>query len=144
MGAGAYVCGEETALIESLEGFRGEPRNRPPFPVVAGLLNNPTVVNNVETLASVACIFAKGADWFKTLRHRQVDRLQAVQHLAATARSPASTSSRWGITVAELLKEVGGDGAKAVQIGGASGVVRPGQRLRPRAWPSRTSPPAAR
>ena len=65
LGAGAYVCGEETALIESLEGFRGEPRNRPPFPVVAGLLDQPTVVNNVETLAAVACIFARGADWFK-------------------------------------------------------------------------------
>src|SRR5665647_1486590 len=66
MGAGAYVCGEETALIESLEGFRGEPRNRPPFPVVSGFLNRPSVINNVETLASAACIFAKGVDWFKS------------------------------------------------------------------------------
>lgn len=64
IGAGAYVCGEETALIESMEGHRGEPRNRPPFPVHTGFMDNPTVVNNVETLAWVPCIFAKGADWF--------------------------------------------------------------------------------
>ena len=60
MGAGAYVCGEETALIESLEGFRGEPRNRPPFPVDTGYLGNPTIVNNVETFAWVSCIMSKG------------------------------------------------------------------------------------
>ena len=65
MGAGAYVCGEETALIESLEGHRGEPRNRPPFPVDTGFLKQPTVVNNVETLASVTAILARGAAWFK-------------------------------------------------------------------------------
>ncbi len=67
MGAGAYVCGEETALIESLEGSRGEPRNRPPFPVVSGFLNRPSVVNNVETLAWVPCIVSKGIDWFKSV-----------------------------------------------------------------------------
>jgi [NiFe] hydrogenase diaphorase moiety large subunit len=67
MGAGAYVCGEETALIESLEGHRGEPRNRPPFPVNTGFLGRPSTVNNVETLANIACILAKGADWFKTM-----------------------------------------------------------------------------
>ncbi len=60
MGAGAYICGEETALIECLEGFRGEPRNRPPFPVNTGFMDRPTVVNNVETLAWAACILQKG------------------------------------------------------------------------------------
>jgi len=65
MGSGAYVCGEETALIESLEGCRGEPRNRPPFPVDTGYMGHPTVVNNVETLAWAACILSKGAAWFK-------------------------------------------------------------------------------
>ncbi|HOI10834.1 MAG TPA: NADH-quinone oxidoreductase subunit J, partial [Myxococcota bacterium] len=65
MGAGAYVCGEETALIESLEGHRGEPRNRPPFPVDTGFLNRPTIVNNVETFAWVASILVRGAEWFK-------------------------------------------------------------------------------
>ena len=64
-GAGAYVCGEESALIESAEGKRGEPRNRPPFPVEVGYLNQPTIVNNVETLCSTVRIIEKGADWYK-------------------------------------------------------------------------------
>jgi len=67
IGAGAYVCGEETALIESMEGQRGEPRNRPPFPVNTGFLGYPTVVNNVETLAVIPHVIAKGADWFKKI-----------------------------------------------------------------------------
>jgi len=124
MGAGAYVCGEETALIESLEGFRGEPRNRPPFPVVAGLLNNPTVVNNVETLASVAAIFANGSDWFKTFG---TDRSTGYKlfSISGDCDKPGVYEFPWGITVARLLEEVGGTGAKAVQIGGASGVCVP-------------------
>jgi len=124
MGAGAYVCGEETALIESLEGFRGEPRNRPPFPVVAGLLNNPTVVNNVETLASVAAIFAMGSDWFKTFG---TDRSTGYKlfSISGDCDKPGVYEFPWGITVARLLEEVGGTGAKAVQIGGASGVCVP-------------------
>ena len=65
MGAGAYICGEETALIESIEGQRGEPRNRPPFPVDTGFMGHPTVVNNVETFAWICTILNKGADWFK-------------------------------------------------------------------------------
>ena len=124
MGAGAYVCGEETALIESLEGFRGEPRNRPPFPVVAGLLNNPTVVNNVETLASVAAIFAKGADWFKTFGTDKSTGYKLFS-ISGDCDKPGVYEFPWGITVADLLKEVGGEGAKAVQIGGASGVCVP-------------------
>jgi [NiFe] hydrogenase diaphorase moiety large subunit len=124
MGAGAYVCGEETALIESLEGFRGEPRNRPPFPVVAGLLNNPTVVNNVETLASVAAIFAKGADWFKTFGTDKSTGYKLFS-ISGDCAKPGVYEFPWGITVADLLKEVGGEGAKAVQIGGASGICVP-------------------
>jgi [NiFe] hydrogenase diaphorase moiety large subunit len=121
MGAGAYVCGEETALIESLEGFRGEPRNRPPFPAVAGLLNNPTVVNNVETLASVAAIFAKGTDWFKAFGTDKSTGYKLFS-ISGDCEKPGVYEFPWGITVADLLKEVGGEGAKAVQIGGASGV----------------------
>ena len=132
MGAGAYVCGEETALIESLEGFRGEPRNRPPFPVVAGLLNNPTVVNNVETLASVAAIFAKGADWFKSFGTDKSTGYKLFS-ISGDCEKPGVYEFPWGITVADLLEEVGGDGAKAVQIGGASGVCVPRQGLHPRA-----------
>ncbi len=124
MGAGAYVCGEETALIESLEGFRGEPRNRPPFPVVAGLLNNPTVVNNVETLASVAAIMAKGTEWFRSFGTDKSSGYKLFS-VSGDCDKPGVYEFPWGITVAELLKEVGGEGAKAVQIGGASGVCVP-------------------
>ena len=124
LGAGAYVCGEETALIESLEGFRGEPRNRPPFPVVAGLLNNPTVVNNVETLASVACILAKGGAWFKGFGTDKSSGYKLFS-ISGDCEKPGVYEFPWGITVAELLKEVGGEGAKAVQIGGASGICVP-------------------
>jgi [NiFe] hydrogenase diaphorase moiety large subunit len=141
LGAGAYVCGEETALIESLEGFRGEPRNRPPFPVVAGLLNNPTVVNNVETLASVACIFAKGADWFKGFGTDKSTGYKLFS-VSGDCERPGVYEFPWGISVADLLKEVGGEGAKAVQIGGASGRLRAGQTS-PAPSPSRTSRRAA-
>ncbi|HBG15541.1 MAG TPA: hypothetical protein DDW93_02070, partial [Firmicutes bacterium] len=66
-GAGAYVCGEETALIESLEGNRGEPRVKPPFPGIAGLWGKPTIVNNVETLANIAPIILNGPEWFRSI-----------------------------------------------------------------------------
>ncbi len=120
MGAGAYVCGEETALIESLEGFRGEPRNRPPFPVVSGFLNRPSVVNNVETLGWVPCILAKGVDWFKSIgtSNSTGHKLFSV---SGDCEKPGVYEFPFGIMVAELLKEVGGSDAKAVQIGGASG-----------------------
>ena len=124
MGAGAYVCGGETALIESLEGFRGEPRNRPPFPAVAGLLNNPTVVNNVETLASVAAIFARGTEWFRAFGTDKSTGYKLFS-VSGDCENPGVYEFPWGITIADLLKEVGGEGAKAVQIGGASGVCVP-------------------
>jgi [NiFe] hydrogenase diaphorase moiety large subunit len=124
LGAGAYICGEETALIESLEGFRGEPRNRPPFPVVAGYRYAPTVVNNVETLASAACIFAKGVDWFKSFG---TDRSTGFKlfSISGDCAKPGVYEFPFGITIADLLKEVGGEDAKAVQIGGASGTCVP-------------------
>jgi len=124
LGAGAYICGEETALIESLEGFRGEPRNRPPFPVVAGYRYAPTVVNNVETLASAACIFAKGVEWFKSFG---TDRSTGFKlfSISGDCAQPGVYEFPFGITVADLLKEVGGEEAKAVQIGGASGTCVP-------------------
>ena len=124
MGAGAYVCGEETALIESLEGFRGEPRNRPPFPVVSGFLNRPSVVNNVETLAWVPCIISKGVDWFKSIgtENSTGHKLFSV---SGDCERPGVWEFPFGITVAELLRQVGGADAKAVQIGGASGRTVP-------------------
>ncbi len=120
MGAGAYVCGEETALIESLEGFRGEPRNRPPFPVVSGFLSRPSVVNNVETLAWVSCIFAKGVDWFKSFG-TDLSTGHKLFSVSGDCERPGVYEFPFGITVGELLNEVGGEDAKAALIGGASG-----------------------
>jgi [NiFe] hydrogenase diaphorase moiety large subunit len=124
MGAGAYVCGEETALIESLEGFRGEPRNRPPFPVVSGFLNRPSIVNNVETLAWVPCIMSKGVDWFKSIgtENSTGHKLFSV---SGDCESPGVYEFPFGIKIGELLRQVGGENAKAVQIGGASGRTVP-------------------
>ncbi|RPJ58870.1 MAG: dehydrogenase [Acidobacteria bacterium] len=120
MGAGAYVCGEETALIESLEGYRGEPRNRPPFPVDTGFEGQPTVVNNVETLAWTACILSRSAKWFRATGTEKSagGKLFSV---SGDCREPGVYEFPLGITVADLLRSVGGEGAKAVQIGGASG-----------------------
>jgi [NiFe] hydrogenase diaphorase moiety large subunit len=124
MGAGAYVCGEETALIESLEGQRGEPRNRPPFPVDTGFERRPTVVNNVETLAWIACIFARGADWFKSFGTEKSTGLKLMS-VSGDCTAPGVYEVPLGITVAQLLQTVGGEDAKAVQIGGASGQCVP-------------------
>jgi [NiFe] hydrogenase diaphorase moiety large subunit len=120
MGAGAYVCGEETALIESLEGFRGEPRNRPPFPVVSGFLNRPSVVNNVETLAWVPCILSKGMEWFSSIGTDK-SAGHKLFSVSGDCERPGVYEFPFGITVAELMCQVGGENAKAVQIGGASG-----------------------
>jgi [NiFe] hydrogenase diaphorase moiety large subunit len=124
MGAGAYVCGEETALIESLEGFRGEPRNRPPFPVNTGYLGRPSTVNNVETLADAACILAKGADWFKS-KGTEKSTGTKIFSVSGDCEKPGVYEFPLGIGIAELLAEVGGAGAKAVQVGGASGICVP-------------------
>jgi len=124
MGAGAYVCGEETALIESLEGFRGEPRNRPPFPIDTGYLGRPTIVNNVETFAWVVCVLAWGADWF---RSHGTDKSSGYKlfSVSGDCARPGVYEFPMGITLAQLLAEVGGEGAKAVQVGGASGQCVP-------------------
>ncbi|MBQ7248692.1 MAG: SLBB domain-containing protein [Deltaproteobacteria bacterium] len=120
MGSGAYVCGEETALLEALEGHRGEARNRPPFPATCGYLGKPTVVNNVETFAWIASILVKGADWFKGLGTEKSAGLKLFS-VSGDVERPGVYEFPFGITVEQLLKEVGGEGAKAVQIGGASG-----------------------
>ena len=120
MGSGAYVCGEETALIESLEGYRGEPRNRPPFPVDSGYLGRPTIVNNVETFACVTAIMAKGAAWFAAIGTERSTGPKLFSVSGDCAR-PGVYEFPMGLPVSELLHEVGGEGAKAVQIGGASG-----------------------
>ncbi len=126
LGAGAYVCGEETALIESLEGNRGEPRNRPPFPVDTGFMKNPTIVNNVETFIDAALICVKGGNWFK---EHGTDKSTGTKlfSVSGDCENPGIYELPYGITVRELLKEVGADDAKAVQVGGAGGSCIPRQ-----------------
>ena len=124
MGAGAYVCGEETALIESLEGQRGEPRNRPPFPVDTGFRDQPTVVNNVETLATVTAIFANGPEAFRALGSERSAGFKLFS-VSGDCDAPGVYEFPLGLTLRELLEKVGGAGAKAVQVGGASGVCVP-------------------
>ncbi|MDA3923796.1 MAG: SLBB domain-containing protein [Kiritimatiellae bacterium] len=120
MGSGAYVCGEETALIESLEGHRGEPRNRPPYPVNTGFNGHSTAVNNVESLAWISCILSKGSKWFSQHGTEKSTGLKLFS-VSGDCDKPGVYELPLGITVAELLVEVGGSNAKAVQIGGASG-----------------------
>ena len=95
-GAGAYICGEETALFESIEGKRGEPRNKPPFPVEVGLFGKPTAVNNVETLANVPLILAMGGEALAGDRHGGLDRAPSCSACPATSRGRASTRSSSG------------------------------------------------
>ncbi len=124
MGGGAYVCGEETALIESLEGNRGEPRNRPPFPIDMGYFNRPTAVNNVETLAWVSYIFEKGASWFKQQGTKDSAGPKLFS-ISGDCDHPGVYEFPLGIPIQELLSHVGGKDARCVQIGGASGHLIP-------------------
>ncbi|MFP4496785.1 MAG: NAD(P)H-dependent oxidoreductase subunit E [Vulcanimicrobiota bacterium] len=124
LGAGAYVCGEETALIESLEGKRGEPRDRPPFPVVVGYNGFPTAVNNVETFVDAALILEKGADWFSKYGTEKTPGMKLFS-VSGDCKNPGVYEFPMGITVKELLAKVGGSDAKAVQVGGASGSCVP-------------------
>lgn len=129
MGSGAYVCGEETALIESLEGNRGEPRNRPPFPVDTGLGGKPSIVNNVETFAWVTTIFAVGAAWFKSIGTAKSAGPKILSVSGDCAR-PGVYEIPFGTTIADLLEAVGAPGARAVQVGGASGICVPAADFR--------------
>jgi [NiFe] hydrogenase diaphorase moiety large subunit len=121
LGAGAYVCGEESALIESLEGKRGEPRNRPPFPVQKGYLDMPTVINNVETLSAVVKILVKGADWFKAMGTKESAGTKLLS-VSGDCKHPGVYEIEWGTTIRELLEMVGATSVQAVQVGGPSGV----------------------
>lgn len=124
LGSGAYVCGEETALIESLEGNRGEARNRPPFPVNTGYMGSPTSVNNVETLASVPHIVVKGGEWFA--KHG-TDKSTGSKlfSVSGDCEKPGVYELPWGTKISELLDLVGAKNTKAVQVGGASGTCLP-------------------
>ncbi|MEZ4599187.1 MAG: NADH-ubiquinone oxidoreductase-F iron-sulfur binding region domain-containing protein [Syntrophotaleaceae bacterium] len=124
-GAGAFVCGEETALINSMEGNRGEPYTKPPFPAEAGYWDKPTIVNNVETLAAIPAILVKGADWFNKIG-TETSKGTKVFALAGKINNVGLIEVPMGITLKEVIFEVGGgveNGKefKAVQTGGPSG-----------------------
>jgi NADH:ubiquinone oxidoreductase subunit F (NADH-binding)/(2Fe-2S) ferredoxin len=123
-GAGAYICGEETALIESLEGHSGEPRTRPPYPVTAGLWGKPTVVNNVKTWASVAPIVTRGAEWYKSMGTPRTPGT-TIFSLEGAVKNAGLVEVPFGISLRELVYEIGGGllgdrPLKALQAGGAS------------------------
>ncbi|MBN1836469.1 MAG: NAD(P)H-dependent oxidoreductase subunit E [Spirochaetales bacterium] len=120
MGAGAYVCGEESSLIESLEGKRGAPRDRPPYPVQKGYLNQPTSVNNVETLCAAARVLEKGAEWFAGFGTRDSTGTKLLS-VSGDCERPGIYEVEYGLTVDQLLELVGGADAQAVQVGGPSG-----------------------
>ena len=119
-GAGAYVCGEESALIESAEGKRGEPRDRPPFPVEKGYLQKPTVVNNVETLCSAVQVLLRGADWYNRLGTEQ-SKGTKVLCVSGDCDRPGIYEVEWGFSVNDILAEAGARDVQAVQVGGPSG-----------------------
>ncbi|MFC0628600.1 NADH-quinone oxidoreductase subunit NuoF [Kribbella deserti] len=106
-GAGAYICGEETALLDSLEGRRGQPRLRPPFPAVAGLYGCPTVINNVESIASVPAIIANGPDWFASMGTEK-SKGMTLYSLSGHVTRPGQYEAPLGITLRELLDLAGG------------------------------------
>jgi [NiFe] hydrogenase diaphorase moiety large subunit len=121
LGAGAYMCGEESAMIESLEGKPGRPRIRPPFPVISGYLGQPTVVDNVETLAA-ACLIAKhGGDWYGNIGTGKSSGTKLLS-VSGDCPRPGIYEYPFGITVAEVLKDCGASVTQAVQVSGPSGV----------------------
>lgn len=121
LGAGAYVCGEESALIESLEGKRGIPRNRPPFPVSHGYMQKPTVVNNVETLCAAALIALHGSAWYRGKGTGKSTGTKLISVSGDCAR-PGIYEYPFGTTVRQILQDSGASDALAVQISGPSGM----------------------
>ncbi len=124
LGAGAYICGEETAMLESIEGKRGMPRIRPPFPAVFGLYGKPTVVNNVETLSNLPLILANGADWYKKMGTPDSAGVK-IFSLSGKVRKPGNYELAFGSTLRQLIYDFGGgvqDGrpVKAIMPAGAS------------------------
>ena len=123
-GAGAYVCGEESALIESAEGKRGEPRDRPPFPVEKGYLDMPTVVNNVETLCSAVKVILNGGEWYKSFGTSESTGTKLLS-ISGDCRYPGVYEVEWGFSVNDIIDMVGGNlsDVQAVQVGGPSGAI---------------------
>ena len=133
LGAGAFVCGEETALMHSIEGGRGEPRVRPPFPAVKGLFGKPTILNNVETYANICQIILKGADWFASMGTER-SKGTKVFALGGKIVNSGLVEVPMGTTLREIIYDIGGgcpNGKKfkAVQTGGPSGGCLPASML---------------
>ncbi|MEM6780697.1 MAG: NADH-quinone oxidoreductase subunit NuoF [Pseudomonadota bacterium] len=130
-GAGAYICGEETALLESLEGKKGQPRNKPPFPAMAGLYSCPTTINNVETIASVPDILKRGGGWFASFGKDEKNTGTKLFCISGHVNTPCVVEEEMGIPMKELIeKHAGGvrggwDNLKAVIPGGSSCPILP-------------------
>ncbi len=128
LGSGAYICGEESALFESMEGHRGEPRNKPPFPTQSGYRKMPTVINNVETLAHTFSIFKYGPDKFKDLGV-QDSRGSKVFSVSGDTPIPGIYELEFGMSLQKFVEDFGDGDAKAVQVGGASGFCVPRKKF---------------
>ncbi len=128
MGSGAYICGEETALMESMEGRRGEPRNKPPFPTQQGYMNAPTVINNVETLVHTYTIFKYGAKKFYDLGV-QYSRGTKLFSVSGDTPKPGIYELELGMSLQDFVYEFGDGDTKAVQVGGASGFLVPRKKF---------------
>ncbi|HTF99411.1 MAG TPA: NADH-ubiquinone oxidoreductase-F iron-sulfur binding region domain-containing protein, partial [Nitrospirota bacterium] len=133
MGAGAFVCGEETALIASIEGQRGQPRAKPPFPVYKGLWQKPTVINNVETLANIPSIIRRGCQWYSSFGTER-SRGTKVFALTGKIKNPGLIEVPMGIKLRDIIFDIGGGTesgkpVKAVQTGGPSGGCIPASQL---------------
>jgi [NiFe] hydrogenase diaphorase moiety large subunit len=129
MGSGAYICGEETALMESMEGRRGEPRNKPPFPTQKGYLGQPTVINNVETLVHTFTIFKYGAKKFYDLGV-QYSRGTKLFSVSGDTPKPGIYELELGMSLQDFVYEFGDGDSKAVQVGGASGFLVPRKKFK--------------
>ncbi len=129
MGSGAYICGEETALMESMEGRRGEPRNKPPFPTQNGYMGKPTVVNNVETLVHTYTIFKYGAKKFYDLGV-QYSRGTKLFSVSGDTPKPGIYELELGMSLQDFVYEFGDGDTKAVQVGGASGFLVPRKKFK--------------
>jgi [NiFe] hydrogenase diaphorase moiety large subunit len=121
-GAGAYVCGEESALLESLEGKRGEPRDKPPFPVEKGYLGCPTIINNVETFATAVRIVQNGGEWFTQFGTDDSTGTKILS-ISGDCMFPGVYEVNWGFNVEDMLDMVGAYDVQAVQVGGPSGTL---------------------
>ena len=128
LGSGAYICGEESALFESVEGGRGEPRNKPPYPTTSGVFNKPTSINNVETLVTAMMIIKHGPESYSQLGTKD-SRGSKVFSISGDTPTPGIFELELGMSVQEFVNEFGDGDTKAVQVGGASGFCVPRKRF---------------